>query len=135
MDERQIEQIQECFKIVEPRADELMELFYARLFMDHPDARELFSGDLEMQKRHFLAAFSLSVEHLHRPEALRVPLQRMGTRHSDYGVSAEMYPWVRDAILWAIREIAGDRLTADTEAAWGSALDEISRVMMEGHAS
>jgi len=135
MDQRQIDEIRECFQTVEPRSDELMELFYSRLFTDHPEARELFSGDLGMQKRHFLAAFSLSVEHLDRPEILRVPLQRMGTRHGGYGVTAEMYPWVRDALLWSIREIAGDSLSSDTEAAWATALDEISRVMLDGHTS
>ena len=132
MDAERIKRLRACYESLAPRADQLVERFYQNLFAAHPEVRPMFPEDMSQQSRHFLAAFSMSIEHLDNPEVFRGPLQRMGVRHQGYGVRREHYPWVCDAVVAAIQEIGGGAITPEIRDDWREALGLIADVMMDG---
>lgn len=122
------------FKAVEPRANEVVDRFYEKLFTTAPGVRSLFPKDMGAQKRHLLAALSLVVKDSHRLEVLAAPLREMGKRHVAYGAKPEHYPVVRDTLLATLAEFAGSLWTGPMAAAWEGAINSVAGVMLAGAA-
>jgi hemoglobin-like flavoprotein len=69
------------------------------------------------------------VDLIGRPERLLPFAADLGRRHVAYGVLDQHYETVGNALLWAIDELVGDRLTADDRQAWTEAYALVSAVM------
>ena len=84
--------LETSFDLVAPRGDELMDVFYARLFAAAPAVRPLFAGtDLRRQKGMLLGALVLLRKSLRDLDRIVPALREMGARHVRYGiVSATM---------------------------------------------
>ena len=79
-----------------------------------------------------LAALSLVVENLRRPDALGPTLERMGAQHVAYGAQEAHYPAVGATLIKTLAEIAGDAWNEQLEQAWSDAYGAISELMLEG---
>jgi hemoglobin-like flavoprotein len=55
MDANQIKLVQDTFALVQPIADEIAQMFYARLFELDPELKNLFSGDLQERGKQLLS--------------------------------------------------------------------------------
>ncbi len=133
MDTQVIERLENSFNLLAPRADELVDRFYARLFGKAPGLRSLFPDDLGGQKKKLIAALVMVVKNLRSPEKLHDPLVEMGNRHVGYGAAPEHYPVVRDTLVETMGELAGDAWSANLTQDWNGALDFVAGVMLEGH--
>lgn len=60
------------------------------------------------------------------------PLQNLGRRHVSYGVTAEMYPSVGEALLMTLDKGLGEECTPETKVAWTWVLGAISAICIEG---
>lgn len=128
----QVQLIKSSFQAVAPRADELVEVFYAKLFARAPQLRPLFPDDMTQQKQHLLGAVKLVVVNIDNIETLEQPLMDMGARHVNYGASPDHYGVVRDTMVDAIASIAGDLWNDDLADAWSDALDVVAQIMIRG---
>ncbi len=118
-----------------PRGDELMEIFYARLFEAAPAVRPLFEGtDMARQRAMLLSALILLRRSLRNLDAVVPTLRKLGARHVAYGAEAEHYPVVGEVLIGAMAEVAGDAWEQRYEDAWGEAFGVVAGVMMEGAA-
>lgn len=124
--------IQASFQLLAPRAAELVESFYVRLFEAAPQARALFPGEMDSQKRHLLAAIALVVREAGQLERLTPALHEMGARHLRYGARPEHYPLVRDTLLATLASFAGAHWTNQLAADWRAALDHVAARMLDG---
>ncbi|WP_214368385.1 globin domain-containing protein [Pseudonocardia sp. H11422] len=106
---------------VEPRADELGRHFYATLFHTAPDTRDLFPVNMEVQRSRLLRALVHVVQMVDQPDELIPFLQQLGRDHRKFGVLAEHYDAVGNALLSAIATFSGDDWTPPVAAAWQSA--------------
>jgi hemoglobin-like flavoprotein len=132
----QIDLLEESFALVVPRAQELADTFYERLFADYPDIKPLFRHtNLREQKRMLLASLVLIVNNLRKPDVLTPILEELGMRHVNYGVRDEHYPAVGRTLLKSLETVAGHAWNASLEAAWSEAFEEISRRMLHGAAA
>jgi hemoglobin-like flavoprotein len=48
-----------------------------------------------------------------------------------YGVTAEMYPWVGEALIATLREACGPEWSEQAEEAWVEAYDRLTRAVLE----
>ncbi|MEZ6234104.1 MAG: globin domain-containing protein [Phycisphaerales bacterium] len=126
------EMIKSSFAALEPRAPEVVDRFYDRLFTAAPGVRPLFPEDMSGQKKHLLGAIGLVVKNADRLETLREPLEQMGERHVGYGAKAEHYPVVRDTLLATLAEFAGPLWTSAMAGAWAGAINGVTGYMLEG---
>jgi len=74
--------LETSFDLVAPRGDELMDVFYARLFAAAPGVRPLFAGtDMRRQKGMLLGALVLLRKSLRDLDRIVPALREMGARH------------------------------------------------------
>ncbi len=128
-----LETLETTFDLVAPRGEELMDVFYARLFAAAPAVKPLFAGtDPRRQKAMLLSALVLVRKSLRNMEALVPTLRELGARHVAYGAKPEHYLVVGEVLVASLAEIAGDAWRPEHELAWGAALAVIADTMLSG---
>jgi methyl-accepting chemotaxis protein len=128
-----LETLETSFDLIAPRGEELVDIFYARLFEAAPAVEPLFAHtDLRKQKAMLLATLVLLRKSLRDLEAIAPKLRQLGARHVAYGARPEHYPVVAAVMLESMAEIAGQAWTADIAAAWAGALGLVATAMLEG---
>ncbi len=127
--------LETSFDIVAPRGDELMDVFYARLFEAAPAAQPLFAHvDLKKQKTMLLGALVLLRKSLRNLAPIAPKLRDMGARHVAYGARPEHYPVVGAVLIAAMAEVAGSQWRPEYAQAWGEAYELVQGLMLEGAA-
>ena len=122
------------FGVVIDRQPDLTKAFYEELFERHPEARALFTRKpMAVQEQMLAETLVAALDHLDDPAWLSEQLAALGAKHADYGVTAEMYGWVADALLATLERAAGDAWTPAYETAWRDALTAIAELMLAGY--
>ena len=130
-----IDALETSFDLVAPKGDELVEIFYARLFETAPSVKPLFaSSDMNHQRTMLLSALVLLRKSLRDVDSIVPALKRMGARHVGYGAAPAHYPVVGEVLIGAMAEIAGPAWEPRFERAWGEAFAVVAGAMLEGAA-
>jgi hemoglobin-like flavoprotein len=134
--------IRRTWKLVEPVADSVPDLFYKRLFEIAPHYRSLFNDDLTAQKRKLAATIAFVVRSLDWADELwsdRVAPDQdlmmvaaaLGRRHAQlYRVPDEAYARFGEALLWTLDYGLGETFTAEVRDAWASLYRVLSTCMI-----
>ena len=107
MTPQQIALVQASFAKVVPIAGTAADLFYARLFEIAPDVRRMFPDDMALQKKKLMVMLGTAVNGLSRLDALLPVVHALGERHAGYGVQAEHFEPVGQALLWTLKRGLG----------------------------
>ena len=130
-----VDALEPSFDLVAPRGDELMDVFYARLFEAAPAVRPLFaSTDLRKQKIMLLRVLGLLRQSLRDLDPIVPVLRDLGARHVRYGAQPEHYPVVGAVLIASMAEVAGDAWRPEYERAWAAAFDVVAGAMLDGAA-
>jgi hemoglobin-like flavoprotein len=129
MNANQVRLVQDSFEHVKPIAGVAADLFYTRLFELDPALRPMFKADLSDQKAKLMAALTLVVTGLNRPETVLPALEHLGRKHAGYGVQAAHYDTVGAALLWTLEQGLGAAFTPDVAAAWAAAYGLVASTM------
>jgi hemoglobin-like flavoprotein len=98
--------------------------FYAELFAIDPALRKLFPQDLAAQKHKLTGAIVSVVKNIDDLSKVIPTLQALGKRHTDLGVTAQMYETVGLALITSLQ------LDSDEEVeVWTEAYEVVSGVM------
>lgn len=127
----QIKMVQSTFRSIEPMATMAAEIFYKHLFEIEPTTAALFKGDMKLQGQNFMQVLAVAVGGLSNLSTLVPMIQRLGLRHAGYGVRAEHYESVREALLWMLALTLQDAYTEEVRAAWTTAYVTLAGVMKE----
>ncbi len=130
LDTHQIGLIQESFSKVAPIADTAAEIFYARLFEIAPEVQPLFKGDMSQQGAKLMATLGVVVEGLDDLASIVPTAEALAFRHLDYGVEAEHYESVGDALIFTLQKGLGPSFNAEVKRAWVAAYKVLSDVMI-----
>lgn len=129
-----VELLEQSFKALAPRGEELVARFYEELFRRHPQVKPMFANTtVEEQQKKLLAALALVINHLRKPEQLSEALKGLGAKHQAYGASDGHYDAVATVLLDVMAELAGDLWMPAVADAWKSALTTIKGVMLSGY--
>lgn len=127
--------LRSSLELVASREPQITKRFYEILFTRYPQAKPLFSRNApERQQKMLQDAIIAVVDHVEDSVWLKDTLTAMGAKHVEYGVTAEMYPWVGECLLATLAEIAADQWTPPVQAAWTEAFGAISGLMLAGAA-
>ena len=130
-----VDALETSFDLVAPRGDDLMDVFYARLFEAAPAVKPLFAGtDLRKQKIMLLRVLGLLRRSLRDLDPIVPILHDLGARHVAYGAQPEHYPVVGAVLIASMAEVAGDEWRPEYERAWAAAFDIVAGAMFEGAA-
>ncbi len=126
--------LEDSFNLLAPRAEELVEKFYATLFKQHPAVIPMFKNtEPKEQQKKLLAALKLVVANLRKPDVLGDALKGLGSKHQGYGAAPEHYQAVAATLISVMKEMAGDAWTSQIQSAWEHALNTIAEVMLSGY--
>jgi nitric oxide dioxygenase len=130
MTPREIALIQESFAKVAPIKQQAARLFYGRLFELAPEVQPLFKGDLETQGNKLMATLAVAVNGLDDLGSVVPVVEELARRHVTYGVRAEHYQPVGEALLWTLGQGLGEACSDEVEAAWAKAYGLLSSTMI-----
>jgi methyl-accepting chemotaxis protein len=131
-----LDALETSFDLVAPRGDELVDVFYTRLFATAPVVEPLFAGiDMRRQKSMLLGTLVLLRKSLRDLGAIVPKLRELGRKHVAYGAHAEHYPVVGTVLIASMAEVAGEQWRPEYERAWSEALDVVAGAMLEGAAA
>ena len=125
----QVTLVKTSFASIGPAADAVAARFYARLFTLDPALRKLFHTDMREQPRKLMQMLAAIVDALDQPALIVPALAALGQRHASYGVVAEHYAIVEEALLWALAQELGERWTPEVAAAWRAAYTLLAGIM------
>ena len=130
-----LETLETTFDLVAPRGEELMDVFYARLFAAAPAVEPLFANtDIGRQKAMLLSALVLVRKSLRDMDAMVPTLRELGARHVGYGARPEHYLVVGEVLIASLAELAGEAWQPEHQLAWAAAFAVIADVMLSGAA-
>jgi hemoglobin-like flavoprotein len=130
MTPEQIELVISTWAKVLPIADKAAELFYGKLFELDPELKPLFKGDMTEQGRKLMLMIDTAVSNINDVEAIIPALEDLGKRHVGYGVKAEYYTTVAEALLWTLGQGLGDAFTEEVKEAWTQTYTTLANVMI-----
>ncbi|OEV05293.1 flavohemoprotein, partial [Streptomyces nanshensis] len=126
--------IRRTLEEVEPRADAATAYFYALLFVQHPQLRDLFPASMDTQRDRLFRALLTAVRLSDEVDALTEYLSGLGRGHRKYGTLPEHYPAVGECLLGALAQYAPESWGPETEDAWVRAYTTISQAMIDAAA-
>lgn len=128
-----ISALETSFDHIAPRGDQLVDLFYSRLFAVAPHVKPLFADtDLKRQKAMLLAALILLRKSLRDLDSVTPALRSLGARHVRYGAQPQHYPVVGEVLIVSMAQVAGEAWTPEYQLAWTEAFAVVAGVMLEG---
>ncbi|MGW8377797.1 globin domain-containing protein [Streptomyces sp. ODS28] len=127
--------IRRTMEEIEPQADAATAYFYALLFVQYPQLRELFPASMGEQRDRLFRALLTAVSLADDMDRLTEYLSALGRGHRKYGTLPEHYPAVGECLLAALAQYAKRTWSPETEAAWVRAYTLISQVMIDAAAA
>jgi hemoglobin-like flavoprotein len=107
----------------------LGDVFYSRLFSQHPGLRSLFKGSMEQQYQKFIDMLSVIVARLDQPDKATQEINQLSRSHAGYGVKAEHYIAVREALLWTLEHGLENDWNDVVKQAWIECYDDLTQSM------
>jgi NAD(P)H-flavin reductase/hemoglobin-like flavoprotein len=126
--------LKESWTLVEDRADQLANYFYARMFLTDPNLRDMFPVQMAVQRSRLLGALVEAVQTVDDPSQFDLYLRSLGRDHRKFHVSPEHYGIVGMALVDALRTFAGERWTVEYDQAWRDGYERIASRMLAGAA-
>lgn len=105
-------------------------IFYANLFEQAPTSRAMFPGVIEDQAEKLTLTLNWIIDNLDDEKTLVPAAQDLARRHVHYGVKAEHYPAVGEALIATLRQGLGEDFAAEDEAAWLRIYAQLSDIMI-----
>ena len=108
----------------------LGDVFYTKLFYDHPELRKMFPHEMEEQNKKLIDMLNVIIERLEDLDELKDEIIAVAKRHVDYGVKTEHYNMVGTALLWTLQKALGKDWTDELKSAWINCYTELSGTMI-----
>jgi len=134
MTSRQIDLVQQSFRLIEPIIEEAAVVFYERLFEIDPSLERLFHKLPREQARLLAETLTIIVDAIDHPALLRVAAEALGARCAGYGVRNEQYEAVGQALLWTLEHGLKDAFTSEVRGAWMAAYGWLAFIVQRASA-
>ncbi len=131
MTPQQKQHVRDSFALIAPNAEWAAALFYVRLFEIAPHLRALFHHSMDAQGRKLMHTLAVAVAHLDKLHTIVPTLQQLGRRHVRYGVQADDYDVVGEALLWTLGQGLGEGFSAEIEQAWTTVYSLLANTMKD----
>ncbi len=107
------------------------DVFYSKLFFDHPQLQTLFNNSKEEQSKKLVDMLNMIVGRIDKLQQLADDVAALATRHVEYGVKPQHYKSVGDALLWTLEQGLGADWNAATSAAWEACYTTLAEAMIK----
>ena len=130
MTPEQIDLVRKSFDALWPFRQKLAAQFYGRFFELAPEARRLFTNDLDKQQLKLMDAIAAIVGALDQREMFQSIVSHTGRKHAEFGVREQDFIAFGDALLWGLQQQLGPAFTPELRQAWIVLYDAVQSEMM-----
>ena len=116
------------FRRIDPKL--VGDVFYSKLFFEHPSLRKMFSRNMEEQYHKLFEMVNIFIARLTDIDKLESDISLLARRHLQYGVKDEHYSAVGCALLWTIKQGMGRDWVPDVANAWIACYTRLSSIMI-----
>lgn len=110
--------VRKSFEQIKPRAMEVADLLYKKLFELEPKVVTMFSGDMKEQKEKLVRMLQIAIEGIDNHEELQATLFNLGRIHHSYGVQGHQFMSFQQSLMYALKTVLGKKFTPEVEDAW-----------------
>jgi NAD(P)H-flavin reductase/hemoglobin-like flavoprotein len=125
-----VARLRKNFAEVAAHGDEVPLWFYADLFLNHPEVRDMFPISMEAQRSHLVDALAKIVSSVDNSDDLTGFLQGLGRDHRKFGAVAEHYGAVGASLLATLEYFSGPSWTPELQSDWAAAYEVVGSVMV-----
>lgn len=118
MTKQQQEIVRKSFELINPKAFEVGDLLYKKLFELEPAVAALFRGDMKEQKEKLMRMLQIAIDDIDNHAELQPKLFNLGRIHHSYGINGHQFMSFQEALLHALRTVLGKDFTPEVEDAW-----------------
>ena len=131
MTQKQIQLVKKTWLIFQQIDPVLIgEVFYERLFAQHPSFKRMFTTSRQVQSKKIIAMLDVIIRKVDRMDELSEDLKNLAIRHVQYGVKTEYYQPVGTALLWMLKQGLGSDWNDEVGEAWQVCYDTIAGIMI-----
>jgi hemoglobin-like flavoprotein len=132
MTAQQISLVQNSWRLLRSVDPQLVaDLFYTKLFMDHPEVRAMFPKNMDGQYINLINKLNFIIARLDHLEDLKSDLTALANRHVGYGVVPQQYTYVGAALLWTLERGLGADWIPQVAEAWQTCYGVLSSAMIQ----
>jgi nitric oxide dioxygenase len=134
MNTDQKELIKATIPILRSNGEDLTNYFYARMFKNHPELKNIFNMGNQAngkQKSALANAVLAYAENIEDPSVLLGVLKGIGTKHRSLNIQPEQYNIVGTQLIASIAEVVGEAATPEVLDAWTAAFFELAKIMID----
>jgi nitric oxide dioxygenase len=134
MNPHQKELIKATIPILRSNGEVLTTYFYARMFKNHPELKNIFNMGNQAngrQKSALANAVLAYAENIDNPGVLIPVLKGIGTKHRSLNIQPEQYKIVGTQLVASIGEVVGEAATPEILEAWTVAYYELAQIMID----
>jgi len=135
MTQEQIKLVKQSWKLfrnIDPAI--VGDLFYSKLFADHPSVKKMFPKDMSQQYNKLIDMITIIVIRLDHLEQLTGDIAAMAQRHTGYGVKPEHYTAVGESLSWTLEKGLGKDWTPEVKEAWETCYGLLASIMITASA-
>ena len=103
---------------VAQHGDQVPLFFYSTLFLTHPSTRDMFPVSMAHQRDKLVSALGQVISQVDDLDAVIPVLRHLGRDHRKFGVVAEHYPAVGQALLATLEHFSGPEWTEELAHDW-----------------
>lgn len=126
-----IGRLKESWQLVAGYGDQVPLRFYSRLFVAHPEVRDMFPLSMATQRDRFVTALGRTVSQVDDLEALTPYLQRLARDHRKFGLDPAHFGPVGEALLATLADFLGEGWTQPLADDWTTAYQLVAAVMID----
>jgi hemoglobin-like flavoprotein len=135
MTQEQVKLVKQSWKVfrnIDPAV--VGDLFYSKLFADHPSVKKMFPKDMSQQYNKLIDMITIIVIRLDHLDLLTGDIAAMAQRHTGYGVKPEHYTAVGESLLWTLEKGLGKDWTPEVKDAWVTCYGLLASIMIAASA-
>lgn len=129
LEPRHLQAISESWPMLQPRLEQITELFYRRLLRRHPEYQLMFPANMTEQREKLVKTLEFVIRHAEHLDDIIGDIVELGSAHADLGIAPIDYPKVGLCLLEAMQEVLGDSFDTPQAEAWGEAYTTLAEVM------
>ncbi len=126
--------LKESWALVEEQQDSITSYLFARVFLHHPELRDLFPVAMAEHRARFLATLVTAIGSPDEPGRVDKHLRALGRDHRRFEVGPEHYDLFGTALVDSLRAAGGDAWTAEYDQAWTQGYQAVAAAMQAGAA-
>jgi len=125
-----IDALKRTWAQVSAHGDAVPGFFYARLFLAHPEVRDMFPVTMATQRDRLVRALGRMVSNVDNLPEVVGYIEDLGRDHRKFGALADHYPAVGASLLATLKHFLGSAWTPELASDWAEAYGLIATTMI-----